>query len=171
MKSVEKVTYVTFLTVTFAHKIVCFKWVLDTSQLLCAWSLQMWPNILKKFVDVVKCAIWKKMRVTFFSHLWITSVIYIFLHLLHILSCRHTSLNGLLHIWDLIGLKITCVYKHSEKMRWCRWMCRWKKMWSHFFTSFHIFLHLFTSFYIFSHLFTSCHILPHFLNFDNIKSV
>ena len=112
----------------------------------------------------------KKMWITSFSHLWITSVIYIFLHLLHILSCRHTSLNGLLHIWDLIGLKITCVYKHSEKMRWCRWMCRWKKMWSHFFTSFHIFLHLFTSFYIFSHLFTSCHILPHFLNFDNIKS-
>ena len=108
--SVEKVTYVTFLTVTFAHKIDCFEWVLVTSQLLCAWSLQMWPNILKKFVDVVKCAIWKKYESHFFhiceSHLWFT----FFLHLLHILSCRHTSLNGLLHIWDLIGLKITDVH-------------------------------------------------------------
>ena len=90
--SVEKVTYVTFLTVTFAHKIDCFEWVLVTSQLLCAWSLQMCPNILKKSVGVIKCAIWKKC-VTFFSHLWNT-----FLHWLHILSCRHTSLNGLLHM-------------------------------------------------------------------------
>ena len=64
--SVEKVTYVTFLTVTFAHKIDCFEWVLVTSRLLWAWSLQMCTKILKKSVDVVKCAIWKKCESHFF---------------------------------------------------------------------------------------------------------
>ena len=80
--TVKKVTYVTFstdvtfLTVTVAQKIDCFKWILDTSRLLCAWSLQMCPNRLQKFVDVVKCAIWKKCESHIFhiceSHLWFT---------------------------------------------------------------------------------------------------